>query len=175
MVIISLPLSSWVQNDLVQAEYWHDPLNEEEYRNHSIFLSDINNEIVKNKTYIKNLLKLKNFVMVKFINDTIVEPAETEWFGFYKPGQSSEVITLQESELYVKVSLLHGFGSFFWGGGTVPEVQEIIKYREYFYYVDRVHGCVLHGDQCVACREAHANFADESVCPMANNVWNEGK
>lgn len=93
---------SWVQNGLVQAEYWHDPLNEEDYRNHSIFLADINNEIVKNKTYIKNLLKLKNFVMVKFINDTIVEPAETEWFGFYKPGQSSEVITLQESELYVK-------------------------------------------------------------------------
>jgi len=42
--------------------------------------------------------------MVKFNNDTIVEPVGTEWFGFYKPGQSAEVITLQESELYIKVS-----------------------------------------------------------------------
>jgi len=42
--------------------------------------------------------------MVKFNNDTIVEPFETEWFGFYKPGQSSEVETLQESDLYIKVS-----------------------------------------------------------------------
>lgn len=99
---------SWVQNDLVQAEYWHDPLKEEEYRNRSVFLADVNNERVKNKTYIKNLLKLKNFVMVKFNNDTIVEPVETEWFGFYRPGQSTEVITLQDSELYVEVSLICG-------------------------------------------------------------------
>lgn len=42
--------------------------------------------------------------MVKFNNDTMVEPIETEWFGFYKPGQSSEVVTLQESDLYIKVS-----------------------------------------------------------------------
>jgi palmitoyl-protein thioesterase len=100
-------VSSWVQNALVQAEYWHDPLKEEEYRNHSIFLADINNEIVKNKTYIKNLLNLKKFVMVKFNNDTMVEPVETEWFGFYKPGQSAEVLTLQESGLYIKVSLIY--------------------------------------------------------------------
>jgi palmitoyl-protein thioesterase len=102
---------SWVQNDLVQAEYWHDPLKEEEYQNHSIFLADINNERVENKTYITNLLKLKNFVMVKFNNDTIVEPVETEWFGFYKPGQSSEIITLEESELYIKVSVMCGVSS----------------------------------------------------------------
>ena len=29
---------------LVQAEYWHDPLNEEKYRDKSIFLADINQE-----------------------------------------------------------------------------------------------------------------------------------
>ena len=95
---------SWVQNGLVQAEYWHDPLNEEEYRQWSVFLADINNERAKNKTYIKNLLNLNSFVMVKFNNDTMVEPVESEWFGFYKPGQSSDVVTLQESDLYIKVS-----------------------------------------------------------------------
>ena len=29
---------------LVQAEYWHDPLNEEEYKQKSVFLSEINQE-----------------------------------------------------------------------------------------------------------------------------------
>jgi hypothetical protein len=44
-----------------------------------------------------------------------------------------------------------------------------------FYCVDWVCGSVLHGDRCAACRKAHANFAKESVCLMADNVWNEGK
>ncbi|XP_078423179.1 palmitoyl-protein thioesterase 1 isoform X2 [Cetorhinus maximus] len=36
--------SSPIQEHLVQAEYWHDPLNEDLYRNKSIFLADINQE-----------------------------------------------------------------------------------------------------------------------------------
>lgn len=32
---------------LVQAEYWHDPLNEQEYKDKSVFLADINNEKVR--------------------------------------------------------------------------------------------------------------------------------
>ena len=94
---------SWVQNDLVQAEYWHDPTKEEEYKSKSIFLADINNERAKNQTYIKNLMKLNTFVMVKFNNDTMVEPVDSEWFGYYKPGQTEEMMTLQESDLYIKV------------------------------------------------------------------------
>lgn len=31
---------------IVQAEYWHDPLNEQEYREKSVFLADINQERV---------------------------------------------------------------------------------------------------------------------------------
>ena len=39
---------------LVQAEYWHDPLNEDEYREKCIFLPDINQENVRE--IIHNLL-----------------------------------------------------------------------------------------------------------------------
>jgi hypothetical protein len=46
-------------------------------------------------------------------------------------------------------------------------------YRENFYFVDRFHGSALHGDRCSACCEAHTNFADESTCLTADNVWNE--
>jgi len=43
-------------------------------------------------------------VFVKFENDTMVEPVESEWFGFYKPGQAEEVQKLQESKLYQEVN-----------------------------------------------------------------------
>ncbi|XP_060062130.1 palmitoyl-protein thioesterase 1 [Erinaceus europaeus] len=89
-----------IQERLVQAEYWHDPIKEDTYRNHSIFLADINQERVFNQSYKKNLMALKKFVMVKFLNDSVVDPVESEWFGFYKSGQAKETIPLQETQLY---------------------------------------------------------------------------
>ncbi|TNN22237.1 Palmitoyl-protein thioesterase 1 [Liparis tanakae] len=35
-----------VQKHLVQAQYWHDPLNDDLYKKHSLFLADINQERV---------------------------------------------------------------------------------------------------------------------------------
>ncbi|KAK2181183.1 hypothetical protein NP493_407g03063 [Ridgeia piscesae] len=93
---------SFVQDSLVQAEYWQDPLDEATYKAKSVFLADINQEKVFNATYKKNLMRLKNFVMVKFLNDTMVEPKETEWFGFYRPGQAEKVVPLQQTALYQK-------------------------------------------------------------------------
>jgi len=90
----------FVQNNVVQAEYWHDPLNEEEYKEKSVFLADINNEKTVNETYKQNLVKLENFVMVLFTKDSMVQPKESEWFGFYNPGSSTDLFTLQNSTLY---------------------------------------------------------------------------
>ena len=36
--------TSWVQDKLVQAQYWHDPLDNDEYRAKSKFMADINND-----------------------------------------------------------------------------------------------------------------------------------
>jgi len=33
-------------DSVVQAEYWHDPLNEDEYKRRCVFLADINQELV---------------------------------------------------------------------------------------------------------------------------------
>lgn len=93
---------SWVQDHLVQAEYWHDPLKEEEYKDKSVFLADINQEKKFNPSYKTNLMKLKNFVMVKFLKDTMVDPKESEWFGYYVPGQAKVTQSLQESKLYTE-------------------------------------------------------------------------
>lgn len=91
-----------MQNFLVQATYWHDPLNEAKYKNYSTFLADINNERYINDSYIENLNKLTKFVMVQFNKDTIVQPKESQWFGYYKPGQDKETQWLGETDLYIE-------------------------------------------------------------------------
>lgn len=97
--------TSLMQKYLVQATYWHNPLEEDNYMKKSTFLADINNERTKNLDYINRLQKLKSFVMVKFLNDTIVTPRESQWFGFYKPGQDVELQTLEDSDLFIKDKL----------------------------------------------------------------------
>jgi len=94
---------SFVQDHVVQAEYWHDPFNEPTYLKDNIFLPDINNEGAdKNSTYVENLVSLNSFVMVRFLQDTMVQPIASEWFGFYAPGQDKVLIPLQKSQLYLE-------------------------------------------------------------------------
>ena len=38
--------------------------------------------------------------MLKFQDDTVVDPRETEWFEFYTPGQAKVMQPLRESQLY---------------------------------------------------------------------------
>lgn len=89
---------------MVQAEYWHDPIKESDYIEGSYFLADINNERVVNESYRTNLLKLKNFVLVMFSNDTMVIPKESAWFSFYTPGQDKDILQLEQSAIYLTVS-----------------------------------------------------------------------
>ncbi|CAF0782012.1 unnamed protein product [Adineta ricciae] len=93
---------SFVQEHLVQAEYWQDPHREELYRKVSVFLADINQERTFNKDYRTNLLKIRNFVMVKFLRDTMVYPHESEHFGFYAANGTSKIVPLRESDIYLK-------------------------------------------------------------------------
>ena len=56
----------FVQDFLVQAQYWHDPLHFETYVEKSLFIAEVNNEKAeKNASYAINLAQLENFVMVK--------------------------------------------------------------------------------------------------------------
>ena len=70
--------TNYVQNHVVQAQYWHDPLKEKEYVQNSHFLADINNEKSINPSYKENMLKLNKFVMVRFSKDSYVDPRESE-------------------------------------------------------------------------------------------------
>ncbi|KAJ1350234.1 Palmitoyl-protein thioesterase 1 [Parelaphostrongylus tenuis] len=90
----------YIQKRVVQAQYWHDPYHEEEYKNDSIFLADINNERAINPDYKKNLLKLKNILLIMFKQDEMVVPKESSWFGFYKEGQLDVILSMNQTRLY---------------------------------------------------------------------------
>merc|ERR1712236_50157 len=93
----------FVQDFLVQAQYWHDPLHFDTYVEKSKFIAEINNEKdVKNASYAINLSSLENFVMVKNTEDSMVEPRESSHFEFYVPGQADVILPLRESPLYVE-------------------------------------------------------------------------
>lgn len=95
--------TDFVQRNLVQAQYWHDPLAENLYREKSLFLADINNErLPRNNSYKSNLVNLNRLVMVKFNQDSMVDPPESEIFGFFQPGQSNKIVPMNETRLYTE-------------------------------------------------------------------------
>ncbi|CAI8055193.1 Palmitoyl-protein thioesterase 1 [Geodia barretti] len=94
--------NSFVQSFLVQAEYWQDPLNEAEYAEKCVFLPDINQVNRMNPDYKTRLSAIQKLVLVKFELDTMVQPKESEWFGFYKSGQDKDVYSLYESDIWTK-------------------------------------------------------------------------
>merc|ERR1711953_173273 len=92
----------WIQGLLVQAQYWHDPLAQQEYLDNSLFLADINNEGPdKNVTYKENLASLDNLVLVQFTEDSIVDPKQSESFGWFSQD-NTKMIPMQNTTLYTE-------------------------------------------------------------------------
>ena len=50
---------------------------------------------MKNTTYRDNLASLDNLVLVKFNQDTIVDPRDSEWFGWFSPSDPITMIPLK--------------------------------------------------------------------------------
>jgi len=72
---------------------------------------------VKNSAYKENLLKLKNLVLVKFAADTIVQPKESEWFGYFVPGQDKKMYKMEDSPLYKEVIVI--LVIYLWGQSLI--------------------------------------------------------
>jgi len=91
----------WIQNILVQAQYWHDPLAEEEYQAKSLFLADINNAgHSKNSSYADNLSSVDNLVLIQFTKDNIVDPRGSEWFSWFSEEDHQTMLPVQKTDLY---------------------------------------------------------------------------
>ena len=62
----------WIRKNIVQAQYFKDPLDLDSYYLYNPFLPDINNELAgnRNSQYANNLNALERFVMIRFSNDS---------------------------------------------------------------------------------------------------------
>merc|ERR1719272_2468250 len=89
-----------VQNHLAQANYLRDAKDLTGYKKHCQFLPYINNEITKNSTYTSNFVGLEKLVLVMAENDTMVQPKESEHFGFYKDGSNKDLIAMEDAAWY---------------------------------------------------------------------------
>lgn len=82
---------------IVQAQYFHDSDDEELYRTKSIFIAEINNELVnsffiilnlnllqkQNDAYKTNLGNLEQLILVKFTADSMVVPRDSSVYANY--------------------------------------------------------------------------------------------
>ena len=60
---------------IAPAQYWHDPINAETYRDVSKYLALINNEENMHRSSLQSdLSELANFVMVAWRKDTFIKP-----------------------------------------------------------------------------------------------------
>lgn len=90
-----------VQNSIVAAQYFRDPLDYEDYLKHSAFLVDVNNELQggKNETYIENFETLEKLILIMFDKDETLVPKESAWF-YDQDKSSGETIEFQNTDFY---------------------------------------------------------------------------
>lgn len=92
--------SSYVQKQLVPAQYYRNTKDLDSYLEYSNFLADINNERAnRNQTYAENLKKLEKFVMYLFEDDVTVVPKWSGWFEDYDSA-SEKRTKLQDRRMY---------------------------------------------------------------------------
>ena len=92
----------WVRKHSVQAQFWRDPWELDNYREYSEFLADINNDrntAEKNQQYRANILSLKEMVLYRFAEESVVVPRDSSWFSVFDAEQN-RVVPLQETALY---------------------------------------------------------------------------
>ncbi|KAJ2236828.1 hypothetical protein H4R99_004127 [Coemansia sp. RSA 1722] len=76
---------SWyVRDHVIQAQYFKDPDNIEQYLERNVFLPYVNNEIADRRemVYKDRLRELEKLVLIKFEQDEMIYPASSAWFGF---------------------------------------------------------------------------------------------
>jgi len=94
-----------VQDHVVPAQYWHDPLEFEDYAEHNIFLTLVNQVNEIDESQVEALGRVDNLVLTKFNEDTTIIPPDSEWFGFYEYGQDTHVTDAQELDVWTKLGL----------------------------------------------------------------------
>ena len=108
--------TSYIQNKVLPAQYWRGN-SEKDFKNflkHNTFLKSINmldlNQTIDHQQ-VENLHKISgNFVLMKFIEDEVVVPRESQWFGAVNvsdEGEDSteEVVPMEKLPVFQRLGL----------------------------------------------------------------------
>lgn len=92
------------QTSLAQANYYRHPCYTEDYLGTS-FLPPLNFETTQSYPEVgevRGMEDLSELILVKALQDTVVYPLESSWFGIYKDGSCGfdEVLTMEEGEYF---------------------------------------------------------------------------
>ncbi len=80
-----------IQNSMVQAQYYRDIYNFDDYIVGSNFLKFVNNEFVRDSEYADNLNKLNRLVLVMFSKDRTLVPKESAWYFDTDPDTNEAI------------------------------------------------------------------------------------
>mmetsp|Transcript_17389 Transcript_17389/g.12387 ORF Transcript_17389/g.12387 Transcript_17389/m.12387 type:complete len:165 (+) Transcript_17389:275-769(+) len=86
---------------IAPADYYRGWWEMDRFYNNSIFLPELNNELndplkpwvtpaMKRHQQKKNIVDLEHFAMLMWLNDTVVSPKESEWFGRFDEHHNLE-------------------------------------------------------------------------------------
>jgi len=97
-----LAYTSITQGLLFQLDYFRDPtrVTTDAYKTHSQLAQWNNEGNTVNATFKENFVKVKQFIMIKALKDTMVYPNEGEHWGHFKDGSLKEVLTMKETNWY---------------------------------------------------------------------------
>ncbi|KAI8372386.1 palmitoyl protein thioesterase, partial [Blakeslea trispora] len=90
--------SEYIQNRIIQAQYFRDPTNKKGYLERNTFLPDLNNEINVNEKYKSNISMLDRFVLIRFSDDVMIKPGYSAWF--WAENDQHELIPLFNRTLF---------------------------------------------------------------------------
>lgn len=91
--------SDYIQNNIIQAQYFRDINNYEKYLEKSTFLKYVNNELYKDLEYYNRLISLNKFVMVMFDQDETLVPKESAWF-YDLDQETGDLIPFDKTDSY---------------------------------------------------------------------------
>ncbi|PSN49504.1 Lysosomal thioesterase PPT2 [Blattella germanica] len=86
------------------GNYWNDPHHQALYREYSVFLPYVNNEIksVNSTKFKKGITKLRKLVLIGGPDDGVITPWESSHFGYY--DNEENVVDLKNQRSYVNDS-----------------------------------------------------------------------
>jgi palmitoyl-protein thioesterase len=93
-----------VQKTIGMSWIWRDPIRKQEYLTKNLVLPLINNEIqhTNSEKFKRNFLKLKKYVIFGSDGDDIVDPWQSQFYGFF--NETMHMIPMEEQEIFKKDS-----------------------------------------------------------------------